>query len=182
MIITTNIPTFSENLKRRLNKALSKENISRYVATNLLPQMRSRIHVQGIDSSGGQIGTYSEGYMAVRTGKFKSNGKVTKGKNKGEVRNGGVFTKGKNKGQPRPNYNRTSDTKVVISLTRQMESDMSVLPVEEVFGIGYTNEDNALKVGYVEDTYKKKIFKLTKDERSEAIRLAYEHINNEIRK
>jgi len=152
----------------------------RTVATSMLGVVKNRIHEEGKDASGGQIGNYSKEYMAVRTGQFKSNGVKTKGKNKGETRPTGVFTKGKQKGQPRPQYNRTSDTRVVISLTRQMENDFVVIATADGYGLGYNNPDNKKKVGYVENTYKKSIFSLTEGEATQAVAIAQKTINDAI--
>lgn len=158
--------------------------ILRTVALAVLPELRQRVHVEGKDSSGGQIGTYSPGYMKIRTGDFQNAGKNDSGFN----------TKGKNSifstktqqpikvkpgkqtaGSLRPRYNRTSDTKVILSLTRQMENDMSVVATGKGYGIGYNNPDNLKKARWNEATYKKKILtKLTKEEIALAKKTAIE--------
>lgn len=178
-----------------------KENpdaILRTVALAVLPEMKNRIHIEGKDSAGGQIGTYSNSYMAVRTGNYLNSKKTKTGefktkKGKGEA---GKFTKGTNTkifgtiveetpkaGGNRPVYNRTADTKVIASLTRQMENDMTVLPSGRNYGIGYNNAENKKKSEYVEATYDKKIFtKLTKEERELSVKTAQdflpEYLNN----
>lgn len=160
------------------NIDIIKERLLRITALNSLSEVKNRIHVDGLDATGSPIGTYSSGYMALRTGQFKRNGKVSKGKNKGETKSKGAFTKGKNKGAVRPNYNRTSDTKVIISLTRQMESDFSVMATDKGYGLGYKNKDNFDKVAFVEQTYGKKIFALTAEEKEKVIVTANEFINS----
>jgi hypothetical protein len=137
----------------------------RTVAFTVLPEMKKRVHVDGRDSTGNQIGTYSTEYMKVRTGDFGNSGRFSKGKKKGEVKDAGVISRGPGKGKPRPKYNRTADTKVILSLTRQMENDMSVLPSGTGYGIGYNNQDNFKKSQYNEATYKKKIWNLTEEEK-----------------
>lgn len=153
----------------------------RTVANTMLGVVKNRIHEEGKDANGSQIGNYTKPYMVVRTNSFKNNLK-TKGKEKGQGRttSAGEFTKGKNKGQPRPIYNRTNDTKVVISLTRQMENDFVVIPTQEGYGLGYNNPDNRLKVDYVEHTYGKKIFSLTTEEKDLAIATAQKTIHDAI--
>lgn len=42
-------------------------------------------------------------------------------------------------------YNRSSDTKVVISLTRQLENDWSVIATSRGYGIGFKNPFNVQK-------------------------------------
>lgn len=178
--------TFQSNLQQVIKdvlmriQAVNSTDMLRQVAVDLLPVVKDRIHERGLDASGNPIGTYSEGYMKVRTGNFGNASRKTRGKSKGELKDAGVFTRGNNKGQLRPKYNRTNDTKVVISLTRQMENDFSIQPTDTGYGLGYNNADNALKVEYVENIYKKKIFALTADEIAAAYASAQEFINQNI--
>lgn len=162
--------------------------IIRTVALTVLPAFRHRIHVDGKDSSGGQIGTYSPQYMVVRTGAYKNADRKTKGAKKGELKNAGKYTKGTNIkvfgtivedtskiGTARPKYNRTNDTKVVASLTRQMENDESVVQTGNGYGIGFLNPLNYQKALWVEETYKKPILtKLTAEELALAKKTAVE--------
>lgn len=167
-----------------------KENpdpILRTVALAVMPELKHRVHVEGKDSTGGQIGTYSPGYMVVRTGNYKDAAKFKRGDKAGQFKDKksqakgdagvftdrtirlnkqtGVFTGEDKVGKNRPTYNRGSDTKVVLSLTRQMENDMAVVPTGRGYGIGYLNPDNLKKARYCEETYKKKILtKLTTGE------------------
>ena len=158
--------------------------ILRTVATTVASEMVHRVHVEGKDSSGNQIGTYSPGYMKVRTGNYKNAEKFSRGKSKGELKNAGKYTKGLNikisgtivldsekKGTARPQYHRDADTKVILSLTRQMESDLTVcetdpIKTENGYGIGYLNHFNYQKALWCEETYKKPILtQLTKEEK-----------------
>ncbi len=146
--VTSNI---KEVLQAQLDKIRELKNnpnpIMRTVALTVLPEMRRRIHVDGKDSSGNAIGTYSPGYMRMRTGKSKTG----------------------------PRHNRTSDPKVILSLTRQMENDMVVVPTPRGYGIGYNNPLNFKKAGWNEETYKKKILtKLTDQELELAVTTAQE--------
>jgi hypothetical protein len=144
-------------IKMDIQKKLSVEEsdkLLRTIASTLTGVMRDRVHVQGKDANEQQIGTYSTEYMKVRTGNFKS----TK------------IVRGVNKGQARKKYNRTADTKVILSLTRQMENDMSVCernPIKIPYGyaIGYQNDLNFEKLTWLELKYKKPILtKLSKNE------------------
>ena len=54
--------------------------------------------------------------------------------------------------------------KVVLQFTGQMRNDFLLLQDGDNFGSGFTNQANADKSFFVEDTYNKKIFDLTKDE------------------
>lgn len=143
------------NLIDQLKQASNKYTVTLAVSTSLVGAMRERIHENGIASDGSQIGTYSEGYMVVRTGQYK-NSKTSK---KGVTKAGTSKT-----GKPRPNYNRTNDTKVILSLTRDQERDWSVIEVNGQFGIGYKSDLNFNKSKWEEETYRKKIFDLTDKE------------------
>lgn len=156
--VTTNIGAVMANLIAETYKAASEESIDqllRTLAISTAGDMAYRIHTEGKKADGSQIGTYSEGYMKVRTGQFSTNKKFSKGKNKGETKPTGVFTKGKNKGQPRPKYNRTADTKVIFSLTRQMENDFGLKENKEPiktstgYGVGFKNPDNTQKATWL---------------------------------
>jgi len=119
--------------------------------------------------------------MKVRTGVFTTNEKFKKGKNKGATKPTGVFTKGKNKGKPRPQYNRTNDTKVIASLTSEMENDFSVINQGDKYGLGFKADNNFNKSQFVEATYKKKIWTLTPKENEMTIQLAVDLINDKIK-
>lgn len=154
------------------------DQILRQVALAVLPELRHRVHVEGKDASGNQIGTYSPEYMKLRTGNYGNSGKVSRGPNKGKLKDAGKFTKGLNiktfgtiiedtpkKGLVRPQYHRDADTKVILSLTRQMENDLSVVETPTGYGIGYLNDFNYQKAIWCEETYKKPILtELTTDE------------------
>ena len=152
----------------------------RDVANTMLVVVKDRIHEKGLASDGSQIGVYSEGYMSVRTGVYKTNEKITKCKKKGETRNVGVFTKGEHKGEARPRFNRTSDTKVVVSLTGQTENDFSVQEIEGGYGLGFSNDHNFNKAQWVEETYKKQIYALTQGEKVLVIEVASTYMNNSL--
>ncbi|HEV2352837.1 MAG TPA: hypothetical protein VGR89_01230 [Puia sp.] len=167
--------TISQELLSKLQQLQQmggNDPIMRDVATSMLAEVHDRIHESGLNSSGAPIGTYSPGYMKVRTGNFGNAQRFSRGKHKGDVRTAGVFTKGTHKGEPRPNYNRTSDTKVVASLTRQMENDFKVVATGRGYGLGYSNDENFNKSQYVEATYEEKIFDLTEEEREKSIAMA----------
>lgn len=144
------------------------DKLIRTIASTLTGMMRDRVHVQGKDSNENQIGTYSPKYMKVRTNDFKSP----------------KIVRGVNKGQARKKYNRTSDTKVILSLTRQMENDMSVCernPIKIPYGyaIGYQNDFNFDKLTWLEAKYKKQILtKLSKHEEQVKDEIVNNYLND----
>lgn len=66
-------------------------------------------------------------------------------------------------------YNRTGDTKIIVSLTRQLENDWSVIATQKGYAIGFLNEFNLQKARWVEGNKGKKIFSLTEDEQKYAV-------------
>lgn len=152
-------------------------------ANSTLGNIKQRVFIDGTDSNDGQIGTYSEAYMKVRTGNYPET-RLKSGKNKGEFRKAktkagqaGVYSKGKNKGQPRPRYNRSTDTKVIGSLTREMENDMKVIADGDDVYIGFSNEHNWDKSQWLEETYKKDIWLLTESEDAQVDELVNDFID-----
>jgi hypothetical protein len=137
------------------------------IASTLKADIKHRVHVEGLASDGSKIGTYSTGYMKVRTGNFGNSGTYASGKNKGKTKDSGVYVRGKNKGNPRTIYNRDNNSDVVLSLTRQMEKDMDAtgpIRIENGYGIGYSNDFNYEKAIWNEQRYKKPVWNLTKNE------------------
>lgn len=144
-------------IKADIEKKISRQEtdkLLRTIASTLTGLMRDRVHVQGKDANDTQIGTYSPAYMKVRLNQYKSP----------------KIVRGVNKGQARKKYNRTADTKVILSLTKQMENDMSICeknPIKTSYGyaIGYQNDTNMEKLTNLELKYNKKILtKLSKHE------------------
>jgi hypothetical protein len=68
------------------------------------------------------------------------------------------------KQRQRKPYNRTADTKIIVSLTRQLENDWSVIAVDKGYGIGFKNSFNLQKARWVEENKGKKIFSLSPTE------------------
>lgn len=161
--VITNLNAVAGRIRSSFELLKDKEYLLRPLAIETIPLMKKRIHEKGQASDGSQIGTYSAGYMVVRTGNYKNATKKT----------AGAFKRGKNafsivatrKENLRPKYNRSSDTKVIISLTRQLENDYSVQATGKGYGIGFNNKLNKEKAWWVEETYNKIIFNLSKSEK-----------------
>ena len=155
----------------------------RTMAISTAGDMAYRIHTEGKKADGSQIGTYSAGYMKVRTGKFSTNQTYRSGKRKGETKPTGVFTRGKNKGQKRPSYNRTDSTKVVFSLTRQMENDFSLKETKEPirtvngYGVGFKNPINTKKYQWLSEK-NPNVYELSVSEKKKVHKIAEEFIKN----
>lgn len=61
-------------------------------------------------------------------------------------------------------YNRSSDPKIIVSLTRQLENNWSVISTEKGYGVGFLNPFNLQKARWVEENKDKKIFSLSPSE------------------
>lgn len=68
-------------------------------------------------------------------------------------------------------YQRSSENKVIVSLTRQLENDWSVIATPKGYAIGFLNSFNLQKARWVEETKGKNIFSLTTDEQQYAVDL-----------
>lgn len=139
-MITININGVQANLANIVNNlrcTFTKERYELAAATALLPEIRRRIHVDGVASDGSKIGTYTSSYLKYRS-----------------------------------NNNRSKDSKVILSFTRQMENDISVVAGTSGWAIGYKNDINGKKVNWNEDHFGKVIFHLTKKEQEQVIAIA----------
>lgn len=190
--VVTNIDEVIGNLQQKIADAVQPDYLLRPIAFDVVDLMTNRIHIDGKAADGGPIGTYSKGYMAVRTGNFKNAEKFSRGAKKGKIKNAGIVTKKKvqlfgttqdvfadisSLGVARENYNRSSDTKIIVSLTRQLENDWSVIATEKGYGVGFKNSFNLDKARWVEAIKKKEIFSLTVSERKYAVDLATELVH-----
>jgi hypothetical protein len=85
----------------------------------------------------------------------------------------GDYSKDYLKRRQKPPYNRKSDRKIIVSLTRQLENDWSVIATDKGYGIGFKNPFNLKKARWVEQGKQREIFSLSKEEESYAV----EYIN-----
>lgn len=66
-------------------------------------------------------------------------------------------------------FKRNSDSKITVSLTRQLENDWAVIASPTGWGIGFNNPLNAQKMKWVEQQKNKRIAALTTGEKDYAI-------------
>lgn len=66
-------------------------------------------------------------------------------------------------------YKRDAGNKVIVSLTRQLENNWSVIATQNGYGIGFTNPFNLQKARWVEGIKDKTIFSLSKAEQQYAV-------------
>ena len=74
----------------------------------------------------------------------------------------GTYSAGYLKTRVKNNYPNSS--KVILQATRQMVNDWSVVNTGNAIGLGFKNQVNADKSGWVEETYGKPIFDHTESE------------------
>lgn len=74
-------------------------------------------------------------------------------------------------------YNRTGDSKIILSLTRQMENDFSVQAVGSTsYGLGFNNSANYEKAVWNDKRFGHIVYALTKEEEELATQIAKEAI------
>lgn len=171
-------------------KSIDKDALLRIIANEEIRMIRRRVHMDGKASDGSQIGTYSKGYMTLRTGGYKNKGKS----------NAGYYTKGNSAvydiksrkaakyhsprkitgSSMRPNYNWPNDPKVILALTSKMQQQMVVLKTDNGWGIGYTNVDDYNKAIWNEARYKKAIWNLTEEETNLILQESEKYINERL--
>jgi hypothetical protein len=66
-------------------------------------------------------------------------------------------------------YKRDASGKIIVSLTRQLENNWSVIATQNGYGIGFTNPFNLQKARWVEEVKGKAIFKLSKSEQQYSV-------------
>lgn len=66
-------------------------------------------------------------------------------------------------------YKRDASVKIIVSLTRQLENNWSVIATQNGYGIGFTNPFNLQKARWAEENKDKKIFSLSKSEQKYAV-------------
>jgi hypothetical protein len=146
--VNTNIAEVSGRIRAKLEKVKDKETLLRPLCFDLVEIMTKRIHTRGENSSGSQIGTYSNPYLKYRE-----------------------------RGDPKNNVpKRGSDSKIVVSLTRELENDWSVIATPNGYGIGFKNVFNLQKARWVE-VMKGVIFSLTSQENKYASDFINHHVN-----
>lgn len=75
-------------------------------------------------------------------------------------------------------YKRSGDTKIIVSLTRQLENDWSVIATGRGYGVGFLNPFNMQKARWVEENKGKVIFSLSKSEENKLSEVVQELVSN----
>lgn len=75
-------------------------------------------------------------------------------------------------------YNRSSDPKIIVSLTRQLENDWSVIATPKGYGVGFKNSFNLQKARWVEENKGVTIFSLSPSEEKKLSEIVQENVSN----
>lgn len=78
-------------------------------------------------------------------------------------------------------YSRSSDSKIIVSLTRQLENNWSVIATPKGYGVGFLNPFNLQKARWVEENKEKKIFSLSPSEQRVITEIIQENVSNAIK-
>ena len=142
MTITDNFAIVLADVMGKVSSLANPETVSRAAASAVLPELRDRIHGEGKNENGAQIGTYSLSYLKLRQSK----------------------------------YNRTSDSSVVASLTRQLENSYILGADGNSYGISVATPLSVDKIKWLTDRYGD-LWMLTKEEEKIALDAAKETSN-----
>jgi hypothetical protein len=144
-----NVANEIKGLVDRINNAIRDEKFKRIALTTTLAIQKQRIYVQGLDSKGSQIGTYSK--------KPASISKKNQARNTGKTYFPGGYS------EYHAAIGKGGD-KVVLRNTDQEMMDYGLIQNGQEFGFGFQNSLNAEKAGWHVDKYKKEIHALTDKE------------------
>lgn len=174
--------------------AVGYEALLRTVATTMIADIKTRIHENGIASDGSKIGSYSTKPMYVgkksnvgkdfgrpigKTGKSKFKG----GKKKGEDHTSRYFEGGYN--QYKSAIGRNTIGSVNLSLSGQLNNQLTIKPTENGYGIGWlgdTKKSGKKSLPMIdlakalEKKYGKRIWGLTEEETTKTITTAKNYL------
>lgn len=165
------------------------DKVIRTVAVSMNAVVRTRIHEKGKAADGSDIGTYSTKpmYVSVDANPGKSFGKPT-GKH-GQA----VFKTGKRAGKPHRSkyfaggYNefktaigRNQIGKVNLSLSGQLNSQLSVIGTANGYGLGWPDDEKYNRAMALERKYGKTIWGLTDEEAAQVPEIALNVIRNAV--
>lgn len=133
----------------RVNQFVQSDRNIRTAITTTLAVHKPRIFVQGLDSVGARIGTYST--------KPASISKSQQARNTGKTYFKGGYAEYKRAVGKNPGY-------VILRNTDQMYSDYGIVGGNGRYGYGFQNNENYNKSQWMEDKYEKEIFQLSDKE------------------
>lgn len=133
----------------RINSAITNDRNIRTALTSVLAVHKPRIFEQGKAANGSKIGTYSTAPASIS--------KKRQARNTGHSYFKGGYSQYKREVGKNPGF-------VILRDTDQMYADYGVQGSSGTWGIGFTNQFNANKSGWVEEHFNKDIFQLNESE------------------
>jgi len=185
-MIQTDMDEVFKNLSQRINSVAEGDgylDVMRVTATSMNGIIATRIFEKGKSGDGGKIGEYSTDPIYVNpktsTRQFPTGGKngATKKKNNAPYKTK-FFAGGYNEYKTAIGRNQLGT--VNLSLTGQMNNQLTVMPTEKGFGLGWANEDLYKRALHFEQKYQKQIFSLTSEEKETAIDITQNEVINAI--
>lgn len=157
------------------------EGMSRRIGTSVLGIMKTRIHEQGQATNLTDIGKYSTKpiYITFKQNPGRSFGKPTgktglskfkSGKRKGENHRSKYFAGGYN--QFKTEIGRNQLGKVNLSLSGQLNNQLTIVTNQYGFTIGWPNAEMKKRADALEKKYGKPIWDMSEKEREVAIEIA----------
>lgn len=138
-----------KNLVDKINSTIRSERVKRVALSTVLAVQKPRIFQKGQDTSGATIGQYSTNPISIS--------KKSQARNTGKTYFKGGYAEYKSAIGKNPGY-------VNLRNTDQMMMDYGVVANGNEFGLGFQNQENANKAGWMTDKYDKEIFSLTDNE------------------
>jgi hypothetical protein len=133
MQVTDNIPFVIGTILAKFRELENPETVSRAAALAVLPELHDRIHVQGKNSKGSKIGTYSNSYMKVRERYNRTSDKDVVASLTRQLE-GGYTLKATDKGYTIDNFGNTieNDSKTKIDYLTEKYGDIWLLTEAEL--------------------------------------------------
>lgn len=150
-----------KNLVDKLNNAIRGERVKRVALTTTLAIHKPRIFQKGQDSTGSVIGQYGTNPISIS--------KKSQARNTGKTYFKGGYAEYKSAVGKNPGY-------VILRNTDQMMMDYGLVSNGADFGIGFQNQVNADKAGWMTTKYDKEIFALSDSEVNVLASVIVEHI------
>lgn len=186
--VKTNIGVVVSSLTSKLSEfnpgGPEYDALLRKVTTSMIGVVKTRIHEKGKASDDSLIGAYSNKPIYVSLGaspkKFRPKGKNS---NKARFKNGnprmsGYFEGGYN--QFKTEIGRNQLGSVNLSLSGQLNSQLTVMPTSRGYGFGWPDKEKLLRARALEKKYRKKIWALTKAEQEQVKAITINHFTNAI--
>lgn len=154
-----------KNLVDKINNAIRGERVKRVALTTALAIHKPRIFQKGQDSTGSTIGQYGTNPISIS--------KKNQARNTGKTYFKGGYAEYKSAVGKNPGY-------VILRNTDQMMMDYGLVSNGADFGIGFQNQVNADKAGWLSEKYNKNVFALSDHELEILASVIVNQINNSL--